>query len=654
MEHYRLLEKKECKMEDSFWGRYLGLVKESVIPYQWDILNDRVPDSEPSHAIDNFRIAAGDMEGSFYGQVFQDSDLSKWLEAVGNILMVERDEELEKKADSVIDIIARAQQADGYLDTYFIIEEPDKKWTNVLECHELYCAGHFIEGAISYYLATGKEKVYEVACKLADHISTVFGPEEGKLHGYPGHQEIELALLRLYDVSKKNAYLELAQYFIDARGTNAFFEEEFEKRKRECFWTKEKVEEPNRWYNQFPYSYYNQFHLPVREQREAVGHAVRGVYMYAAMADLAERIEDQSLFLASREIWNNIVEKQMYITGGIGSTHSGEAFTTEYDLPNDTNYSETCASIGLIFFAQKMLKNQADGIYGDVMEQALYNTILGGMNYEGNRFFYVNPLAVVPEACEVNTERNHVKPVRQKWFACACCPPNIARLIAGLWQYIYTVKDNTAFVHLYVGNETEAELTTGTLSLVQKTNYPWDDKVVLEVKADTEEHMTVALRRPKWSSSYKLMLNGQEITPEKEEAGFLYVTRNWKEGGVLELVFDMKPRLIKANKKVHYNAGRVSILRGPVVYCLEEEDNGKYLDQIQIDTSAGLEEKEEELFGGCVTIETKGVRETADEESETLYLPFAAEEKEVSIKAVPYFLWNNRSDGEMQVWVRAK
>ena len=654
MERYRLLEKQECRIKDPFWGRYISLVKESVIPYQWDILNDRIEDSEPSHAIDNFRIAAKDQEGSFYGQVFQDSDLSKWLEAVGNILMLQRDEELEAKADAVIDIIARAQQADGYLDTYFIIEEPEKRWTNVLECHELYCAGHFIEGAIAYYQATGKEKVYQVALKLADHIDTVFGPEEGKLHGYPGHQEVEIALIRLYDVSKNEKYLKLAKYFIDTRGTNQFFEEEFEKRGHECFWTKEKVEEPNRWYNQFPYSYYNQFHLPVREQKEAVGHAVRGVYMYTAMADLAARTDDKELFDTSRRIFDNIVEKQMYITGGIGSTHSGEAFTVDYDLPNDTNYSETCASIGLIFFAQKMLKNEADGIYGDVMEQALYNTVLGGMNYEGNRFFYVNPLAVVPEACENNTERNHVKAVRQKWFACACCPPNIARLIAGLWQYVYTADKNTAYVHLYVGSETKLELESGCLMLTQTTNYPWDEKVLIDVKAENQELVTIALRKPKWSSTYHLLVNGQETAPDKEEKGFLYITGNWSEKTQIELVFDMKPKLIKANRKVHYNAGRAAIVRGPIVYCLEEEDNGKYLDQIQLDVKAGLAEKEETMFGGCVTIETKGYREQADEDGEALYLPYRSEETDISVKAVPYFLWNNRSDGEMQVWVRVK
>lgn len=653
MGEYRLLKKDECDIKDLFWSYYIDLVRDKVIPYQWEILNDRIEDAEPSHAIDNFRIAAGDIEGHFYGEVFQDSDVSKWLEAVGNILMLSRDEKLEAQADSVIDIIARAQDESGYLDTYFLIEAPEKKWTNILECHELYCAGHFIEGAVSYYLATGKKKVFDVAVKLADYLYEMFGKEEGKLHGYPGHQEIEIALLKLYDVTGNEKYFELAQYFIDTRGTNQFFEEEFEKRDHVCQWTQAKVEEPNRWYNQFPYSYYNQFHLPVRKQKEAVGHAVRGVYMYTAMADIASRTKEKELFDACKNIWNNIVKKQLYITGGIGATHSGEAFTVAYDLPNDTNYSETCASIGLVFFAQKMLKNEVDRTYGDVMEQALYNTILGGMNYEGNRFFYVNPLEVVPETCLGNTERNHVKPVRQKWFSCACCPPNIARTIASLWQYIYTADEDTAYVHLYIGNESEIQLTGNTLRIRQTTDYPWSGKVVLEINADTEEPMTVALRIPTWSEDkYSICVDGvcQDICAEKN--GYVQIKRNWKGNHQITLELKMEPKLVQANRKIHYNGGRAALVCGPVVYCLEEADNGKYLNQILVDAKSDWKVTEGTLGGKSLILEGRGWREQSQTDEESLYHVYHEEREEITITAVPYFLWNNRSDGEMQVWMR--
>ncbi len=654
MSSYRLLKKEESSINDPFWNHYTHLVKTKVLPYQWEILNDRVPNSEPSHAIDNFKIAAGMQPGSFYGEVFQDSDVAKWLEAAGNILMEARDEELEANADLVIDLIGRAQEQDGYLDTYFTIEEPDKKWTNVLECHELYCAGHFIEGAVSYYRATGKEKVLQIALKLADHLDTVFGAEDGKLHGYPGHQEIEIALIKLYDLTQEERYLKLAGYFIDARGTNCFFEEEFEKRDNICFWNKAREEYPNRRYNQFPYQYYNQFHLPVREQKEAVGHAVRGVYMYTAMADLAARTGDKKLLQACQNLWDNIVERRMYITGGIGSTHSGEAFTVDYDLPNDTNYSETCASIGLMFFAQKMLKSRVHRTYGDTIERALYNTVLGGMNFDGDRFFYVNPLEVIPETCLGNTERNHVKPVRQKWFACACCPPNIARTLAGLWEYIYTADKDTVYVHLFIGGEASVELAGNKLTISQQTSYPWGDQIDFQVKGSHDQEAVLAIRIPEWSGTAKLLIDDIQQDFVLQENGYVYIRSNFYGGVSITLQLDMKVQLIQADQNVHYNAGRAALIRGPLVYCLEEADNGKYLNQIKIDPDVPFHEKASELWNGCVLLEGKGYRKINNDNPKRLYWPYQKMEEEVSVTAVPYFLWNNRTAGEMQVWMRVK
>lgn len=654
MGQYRLLNQNECKMDSPFWDYYVKLIKEKVIPYQWDILNDRVEDSEPSHAIDNFRIAAHQKEGHFYGQVFQDSDVYKWLEAVGNILLLERDEELEKKADSVIDMIEAAQEEDGYLDTYFSIEEPDKKWTDLLECHELYCAGHFIESAVAYYRGTGKRKILDIACRLANHLCRTFGPEEGKNHGYPGHQEIELALIKLCDVTGNQNYLELAKYFINQRGTDDFFEQEFEKRGKISFWNKAVQAEPNITYNQFSYKNYNQFHEPVRNQSEPTGHAVRAVYMYTAMADIATRTQEESLLQACKTLWKNIVNKQMYITGGIGSTHSGEAFTVPYDLPNDTNYSETCASIGLMFFAQRMLKAEVNRSYADVMEQALYNTVLGGMNREGNRFFYVNPLCVVPEACTGNPERFHVKPERQKWFACACCPPNIARTLPDLWEYLYMVEQDTAYAHLFMGNQAKIQLESGVLSVSQTTEYPWNGKIHFQVSADTTQPLTLAIRIPTWSKTYTLKENGKEIVAEMQENGYVYVQRDFHAGVGLGLELDMRPRFVQSNRKVHYNAGKVAIIRGPLVYCIEEADNGKYLAEISIDPKQALTEQESEDFGKCVLIDGKGVRRENKTGEESLYALYETEEVPVNIKAVPYFLWNNRGKGEMQVWINAE
>ena len=452
----------KVKISDLFWSKYVELVRNTVIPYQWEALNDRVPDAEPSHAVTNLRIAAGLEEGEFRGFVFQDSDVAKWIEAVGYSLQSHPDSELEAAVDSIIDIIEKAQQPDGYLNTHFTIKQPDKRWTNLHECHELYVAGHMIEAAVAYHEATGKKKLLDIMCRFADYIDTVFGPEPEKIHGYDGHQEIELALVKLYRATGNERYLKLSKYFIDERGKEPnFFNIEWEKRGRYSFWTNTVSKKPD--------LKYCQAHKPVREQKSAVGHAVRAVYMYAGMADIAAETGDNELMDACRVLWDNIVSKQMYITGGIGSTHHGEAFTFDYDLPNDTIYAETCASIGLIFFANRMLNIEQKSIYADVMERALYNNVLGAMSLDGKRFFYVNPLEVWPEASEKNPGRFHVKPVRQKWFACACCPPNVARLLTSLNNYIYSKNNNTVYT-FYISGEAEIEPENGKLILNRATD----------------------------------------------------------------------------------------------------------------------------------------------------------------------------------------
>jgi DUF1680 family protein len=413
----------KVQINDPFWNPYINLVKEVVIPYQWEVLNDKVPEAEPSHAIKNLRIAAGLEEGKFYGFFFQDTDLAKWLEAVAYSLQTTPNEELEKLADEAIDLVGMAQQEDGYLNTYFTIEKKDKRWANLEECHELYTAGHFIEAGVAYYQATGKKKLLDIVCKFADYINQVFGPEPEKLHGYDGHQEIELALVRLYKVTGNERYLKLSRYFLDIRGTEPYyFVEEWEKRNKISYWSMKETGSPEERRT------YMQTHSPVRNQKEAIGHAVRMVYMLTGMSEVAKESGDEELYEACRTLWQNIITKQMYITGGIGSTSHGEAFSFNYDLPNDTVYAETCASIGLINFAQSMLQIENQQGYADVIERALYNIIIASMSRDGEHFFYVNPLEVWPEASEKSPIRHHVKAVRQKWFGCACCPPNLPRL----------------------------------------------------------------------------------------------------------------------------------------------------------------------------------------------------------------------------------
>ena len=377
------------QIDDPFWSRKRETVRTQMIPYQWRALNDQVEGAAPSHCIKNFKIAAGLEEGKFEGRVFQDSDVAKWLEAVGYALSWHKDEELERTADEAIDIIAAAQQPDGYLDTYYIINGLDKRWTNLMNNHELYCAGHMIEAGIAYYEGTGKRKLLDVVIRLADCIDRTFGPEEGKLHAYPGHEIIEMALVRLYHLTKEEKYLNLAKYFIDERGQEPlYFKEEREKYGNTYYWEDSLFQEQ-----------YFQAGKPVREQKEAEGHAVRAVYLYSGMASAAKETGDMSLWEACTRLWENVARRQMYITGAIGSSDYGEAFTFDYDLPNDTAYGETCASIGLIFWARRMLEVEPKSEYADVMEQALFNTCLSGMSLDGRKFFYVNPLEVNPMAC---------------------------------------------------------------------------------------------------------------------------------------------------------------------------------------------------------------------------------------------------------------
>ena len=448
----RQISIKQYKPSEGFIMGYQRLIKDVVIPYQYDVLCDKAEGAEKSHVVQNFINAAAALRGEdagdgFYGMVFQDSDAAKWLEAVGYILAVFPDRKLEETADSLIDIIAAAQDEDGYLNTYFTIKDRDKRWTNLLEGHELYCSGHFMEAAAAYFNTTGKDKLLKVMLKNAEHIYRHFITE--KHEGYPGHPEVELALLKLYRATGEKHCLELAEHFINVRGVPVegadgnFYKKEAGQRD----WSV--------WGNNADDSYYQQSFAPVRKQSDAVGHSVRAVYLYTAMADLAAETEDKELLNACENLWSSITDKRMYITGGIGSTGIGEAFTVDYDLPNDTAYAETCASCGLMFFASRMLENSPDGRYGDIMEKAFYNTVLAGMQLDGKRFFYVNPLEVIPGISGIAATHWHDKPQRPEWFACACCPPNVARTVAAFGTYAYGEGDDTAYCHLYAAGEVD-------------------------------------------------------------------------------------------------------------------------------------------------------------------------------------------------------
>ncbi|WP_151734827.1 glycoside hydrolase family 127 protein [Paenibacillus tengchongensis] len=638
--------KHTAAIRDEFWGSYIKLVQDVVIPYQYEALHDRVPEAAPSYAIANFEIAAGRKKGQFGGMVFQDSDVAKWLEAVAYSLKLKPDAGLEQRADEVIDLVGEAQQPDGYLNTYFTIKEPGKRWTNLTDCHELYCAGHFIEAAVAYYEATGKDKLLNIMRRMVDYIDTVFGPEEGKLKGYDGHQEIELALFKLYKLTGEDRYLKLGAFFINQRGQKPnFLVEEWKQRGQVTHWT-------GRTEHMDPA--YNQAHVPVREQEVAVGHSVRAVYMYTAMADLAALTGDTALQEACERLWNNMTEKQMYITGGIGSTHHGEAFTFDYDLPNDTVYAETCASIGLIFFARRMLELAPEGRYADVMERALFNNVLGSMAQDGKHYFYVNPLEVWPQACTHDPGKHHVKAERQGWFGCACCPPNVARLLTSLDEYIYTIHGDTLYTNLYIGSELQATLSGTDVAIEQHSSFPWAGKVTLRVNPERAAEFGVALRVPSWSDGIQLLVNGQPLRDEVSAGqGYLVIRRTWQPGDVVEVVIPMQAQRIYAHPNLREDAQKTAIQRGPLVYCLEEADNGAPLSSISLAENGGFTDRfDEGLLGGTVVLEGSGLCTDPHSWEGGLYSRKKPQAQPVKITAIPYYLWGNRGAGEMAVWVK--
>lgn len=645
----RPISLKDVHITDDFWSAYIQLVREVVVPYQWEALNDRVEGAAPSHAMKNFKIAAGLETGEFYGMVFQDSDVSKWLEAVSYLLETGADPELERLADEVIDIIDKAQQKDGYLNTYFTLKEPDSRWTNLAECHELYCAGHFIEAAVAYYKATGKRKVLNVACRLGDCIDQVFGSGPDQLNGYDGHQEIELALVKLYNVTHEERYLRLSQFFLDERGKEpSFYEMEYHRRSMKVHFPMLDIVHDRA---------YSQAHVPVREQQTAEGHAVRAVYMCTGMADVAAATGDAELLEACRRLWKNIVNKRMYITGAIGSMEHGESFSLDYDLPNDTAYAETCASIGLIFFAQRMLQIEPNSEYADVMEQALYNTVISGMSRDGKRFFYVNPLEVWPEAIGKNHNVHHVKAERQGWFGCACCPPNISRLLASLGQYIYNIQGRTVYANLYIGNHAKVDIEGQQVKITEQSQFPWDGLVRFQIDAEKEIDFTLALRIPSWSQDAKLVVQGETISlSEVCKNGYAYIHRKWQSGDHVDLLLPMSVNRMTGHPNVRANIGKVALQRGPLVYCLEEADNGPSLHQVCLERRQEIAYEiafEAELLGGLQTITVPAKRIDSSGWGEHLYRANTETfMKQDTLKFIPYYAWANRGSGEMAVWVK--
>lgn len=641
-------------LTDAFWSRYHTLIKDEMIPYQWSVLNDEaditidkerdddfIP-SEKSHALENLRIAAGQSKGHHYGWLFQDSDVYKWLESAANSYALTPDDTLMAMMEEVVKLIEEAQDDDGYLSTFYQIDAPHLKFRRLFESHELYCAGHLFEAAAAYYKATDDRRLLDVSEKLVACIRENFGSEEGKINGADGHQEVEIGLVKLYEVTGKTDFIDLSKWFLDIRGQDPDFYKKQLKENEEMG-----LEQKLPGYSINP-TYY-QVHQTVYEQEEAVGHAVRLVYIAAAMAEVAHIRDDQKLFQAAKRLWDNIVKKRVYITGGIGSTVHGEAFTFDFDLPNDSMYCETCASIGLLYFSRAMMNHDTDRDYAEIMERTLYNSIISGMAPDGKHFFYVNPLESDPKAHQYDPGKSHVKPVRPSWFGCACCPPNLARTLTSLNRYVVSHNDESISIHLYSDFDASIDWKGETVGIRLESSMPYEGQAKLSVSL-IKEPVTLALREPSWSKSFTVYSSADPVETYRKND---YVHLVLSEDTEISLTFDMPVIEWQSHPSVKHNKGKVALQRGPFIYCLEEEDNGDQLHLLSLKETPVIEAIGDDVLGEIVLLKGRGSRNVITEEwTESLYLPYKhSETEEVELTFIPYHLWANRSKGEMRVWI---
>jgi len=624
----------DVRVDDGFWNGRIRNAVEKVVPYQWRVLNDQEPGAVPSHAVMNFKIAAGLAEGEFGGFRFQDSDLAKWIEAAAYSLLYKDSVDVRAALEEVVGIIEKAQQPDGYLDTYFILAKPEERWKDIAHGHELYCAGHMLEAAVAYYQVTGSDRLLKVMEKTVALIRRTFGGGEGQISSYPGHEEIELALMKAYRATGRDEYKDLAEYFIENRGTRPGFLEE------PHFQEAEK----NRWFG----ASYHQAHAPIRSQKTAEGHAVRAMYFFTGAADVALETGDPTLKAALEELWKNVTRRRMYVTGGVGSQGEGECFTIDYDLPNDTCYTETCAAIGLAMWALRMLRIDPKAEYADIMERALYNNVLSGISQDGEHYFYVNPLQLKPEVARFRRDHQDVEPNRVKWFGCACCPPNITRTLCGLGGYIYTRRGDSFYQHLYIGNQAEFDTRDGKATLRCTSSMPWQGKA--EISYNGPSGVGLNLRVPEYAENYRIEKGGSQVGFAIHEG---YASLAPQDGDVFTVTFDMPARYLQANPRVTEDCGKVCVQRGPLVYCAEEVDNGPLLNAFTADLAIPLEVCQSGLFGGIATIKASGSRPDPARWEDSLYLPADPGRIPAELTLLPYFLWNNRGEGEMLVWMNA-
>jgi uncharacterized protein len=600
---------RNIQIQDQFWQPRQKALFTSTLPQQFEQL-------DINKYRQNFERAAKRESGGYVGLVFNDSDVYKVLEAASFALGLKRDPAIEAKVDAWIDLIGKAQMPDGYLNCYFQLNEPNAKWSNLRDQHELYCAGHLFEAAAAHYEATGKRTLLNIATKLADHIDRRFG--EGKRMGYPGHPETELALFKLWRVTGENRYFKLSEFFLNNRGKKFFATEHSTPLK------------------EYEGAYWSDNEL-LRDHVSIVGHAVRAAYLFSGATDLAMVKADPPLVEMLERVWRSNTEKRMFLTGGLGPSGSNEGFTVDYDLPTFSAYQESCASIANALWNHRLALLHGHGKYADVMETALYNGALAGINTSGDRYYYVNPLA------------SHGNHHRQGWFACACCPPNLARMLGQLGGQIYAESNDSAYVMLYIASDAKLNIGGENVQLTVKSNYPYSGNVSIRVQPSSPMKFALKLRKPDWADSAQISVNGKNAEATTKN-GFLSIDRAWKAGDTVKLVLPMPVRRVLSHPSVKETLGQYALARGPLIYCLEQSDNAFDFDVAGFPLDRTTKTVKTPFFGETVAIDGEAIITSEQEWRGRLFNDIASP-KTVKFRAIPYCFWDNRGPGEMRVWL---
>ena len=603
---------RQVKIEDRFWARRQEINRKGSVPHSLDEL-------VKTGDLANFKLAAEGALSGRKGFVFQDSDAFKVIEGVADTLATHPDAALDAKLDEIIAVIAKAQMPDGYLNTYYQITEPGRRFTNLRDNHELYCAGHLIEAAVAHFEATGKRNLLNVATKYADLLNTRYGPESGQL-GYCGHPELELALVKLANATGDQKYFALANRLVTTRGSHFFAKEHN---------TPEADYDGVYWLDD----------VPITEHKEIKGHAVRAAYLMSGATDVVRQTGDPKIEKMLGKVWNNVIDRRIFLTGGIGPSGSNEGFTVDYDLPNLSAYQETCASVAMAMWGYRMGLLHADAKYFDAVENALYNAMLAGVSQDGTKFFYVNPLA--------STGNHH----RQAWFDCACCPPNVLRTVATIGGYAYAQRGKDLFVNLYMPGGVDSNLDGKTVHFDVKGDYPWDGRIQITPRVNSSTNCALHLRIPAWCESPSLKVNGQLVAQPRLENGYYVVDRTWNRGDSAEINLPMPVQRVEANPQVKEDLGRLAVRRGPLIYCAEAMDQAAPVDEIILPREAKLKpEWRRDLFGGITEVVGLGVRVPRKEWNKELYQTAASAEA-TPVRLIPYCDWDNRKPGAMQVWM---